>query len=370
MLKMITKKEIDSNISSFRSDANSLKSDISSLKIEDIIDIDLLQKFQDNFAESMDIASVTVDMDGNPVTKPSSYTDFCLKLTQSTDIGTRRCAESHKIGGLEATRTGKPYVYTCHAGLIDFAAPILVADQQIGTILGGQILTSAPEESIYKKNAKEIGIDENKYLEAVGRVKITTKKNITAAAEVLYIIINALSKIGYEELQLKKTSQVLSDNLDQISAIMEELSASSVNVSNNQHSLNKEIINIKNISMEINSILDSIKSIADETKMLGLNAAIEAARAGDMGRGFGVVATEIRKLSENSKNTAIKISDLTKKIEESVDKTVETSNSTLETTEQQTSAIEETNANLQEVISISDKLNDLATSNIDRFKRQ
>ncbi|BAH06209.1 hypothetical protein CKR_1158 [Clostridium kluyveri NBRC 12016] len=168
---------------------------------------------------------------------------------------------------------------------------------------------------------------------------------------------------------MKKTSQVLSDNLNQISAIMEELSASSVNVSNNQHSLNKEIINIKNISTEINSILDSIKSIADETKMLGLNAAIEAARAGDMGRGFGVVATEIRKLSENSKNTAMKISDLTKKIEESVDKTVETSNSTLETTEQQTSAIEETNANLQEVISISDKLNNLATSNMDRFKR-
>ncbi|MFL0196519.1 PocR ligand-binding domain-containing protein [Clostridium sp. WILCCON 0269] len=368
MLKTITKNKTGSDASSFKSNENLLESDVSSIKIKDIIDIDLLQKFQDNFAESMNIASVTVDMDGNPVTKPSSYTDFCLRLTQSTDIGTRRCAESHKRGGLEATRTGKPYVYTCHAGLIDFAAPILVAGKQIGTILGGQILTSTPEESIYKKNAKEIGIDENKYLEAVAKVKITTRKNITAAAEVLYIIINALSKIGYEELQLKKTSQILSDNLNQISAIMEELSASSINVSNNQHCLNKEIINIKNMSIEINSILDSIKSIADETKMLGLNAAIEAARAGDMGRGFGVVAKEIRKLSENSKSTAMKISDLTKKIEESVDKTVETSTSTLETTEQQTSAIEETNANLQEVILISDKLNNLATSNTARFK--
>ena len=49
---------------------------IDSLEIKDVIDINLLQTFQDNFAESMDIASVTVDKSGNPVTNPSSYTSF------------------------------------------------------------------------------------------------------------------------------------------------------------------------------------------------------------------------------------------------------------------------------------------------------
>ncbi|APM40736.1 PocR ligand-binding domain-containing protein [Clostridium kluyveri] len=341
--------------------SNHIHDDISSLKIENVIDINLLQKFQDNFAESLNIASVTVDMDGNPVTNPSSYTNFCLSLTQSTDMGTRRCAESHKKGGIEAARTGKPYVYTCHAGLIDFAVPILIEDIQIGSILGGQILTSPPKESIYKNTAKEIGVDETRYLQAVNEVNIITEKNIQAAAEVLYVISNALSKIGYQELRLKNTSEILFDNLNQVSAIMEELSASSINVTDNQHALNKEIINIKDISSEINSILDGIKSIADQTKMLGLNAAIEAARAGDSGRGFGVVATEIRKLSQNSKDTAMKISELTKKIQDSVEKTVESSNSTLHTTQQQTSAIQETNANLQEITSIADHLNKLTS---------
>ncbi|WP_368489795.1 PocR ligand-binding domain-containing protein [Clostridium sp. BJN0013] len=340
---------------------NHIYDDVSSLKIQDIIDIELLQKFQDNFAESINIASVTVDMDGNPVTNPSSYTNFCLNLTQSTDMGTRRCAESHRKGGIEAARTGKPYIYTCHAGLIDFAVPILVEDIQIGSILGGQILTSAPEESLYRNTAKELGIDEAKYLQAVNEVNISTEKNIRAAAEVLYVISNALSKIGYQELKLKNTSETLFDNLNQVSAIMEELSASSINVTDNQHVLNKEIINIKDISLEINSILDGIKSIADQTKMLGLNAAIEAARAGDSGRGFGVVATEIRKLSQNSKDTAVKISELTKKIQDSVEKTVESSNSTLQTTQQQTSAIQETNANLQEITLIADHLNKLTS---------
>lgn len=334
--------------------------DLNSLEIKDLIDIDLLQRFQDNFAESMDIASVTVDINGTPVTKPSSYTSFCMDFTHSTRIGDDRCAESHKRGGEEAARTGKPYVYTCHAGLIDFAAPIIVDGKQIGTILGGQILTSSPDEAIYRKTAKEIGVSEDGYISAVNKVKVTTEKNIRAAAEVLYIVANSLSRIGYEELKLKNTSQVLSESFSQISATMEELAAGSVNVTNNQHALSEEIINVKKISIEINSILDSIKSIADQTKMLGLNAAIEAARAGDAGRGFGVVATEIRKLSENSKNTALKIAELTNKIQDSVDKTVETSNSTLETTEQQSAAIEEVNASLQEVAVISGELTRLA----------
>ncbi|NMM62608.1 chemotaxis protein [Clostridium sp. P21] len=346
MIKMINGNDVDLNL----------------IEVKDVINVDLLQKFQDNFAESMDIASITVDINGNPVTKPSSYTDFCMKFTQSTKIGNDRCAKSHKRGGEEAARTGRPCVYTCHAGLVDFAAPIIVEGRQIGTILGGQILTSKQNESKYRQTANEIGVNEDGYVEAVNKIKITTEKSVNAAAEVLYVIANALSKIGYEELKIKNMSQVLSDNFNQISATMEELSASAVNVTNNQHTLSEEIINVKDVSMEINTILDSIKSIADQTKMLGLNASIEAARAGEAGRGFGVVAKEIGNLSQNSKETALKISNLTGKIQKSVDKTTESSTATLETTEQQSAAIEEVTANLQQVTELTDTLNRLVNS--------
>ncbi|MCB2360041.1 PocR ligand-binding domain-containing protein [Clostridium estertheticum] len=336
--------------------------DVTVLEIKDVIDIKLLQTFQDNFATSMSMASVTVDKSGTPITKPSSYTSFCMDFTHSTKIGDDRCAASHKKGGEEATRTRKPYIYTCHAGLIDFAAPILVGDYQIGTILGGQILTSPPEESVFRKTATEIGVNEEGYINAVNKVALTNEKKVTAAAEVLYLVANSLAQAGYEKLKLSNMSQTLSDNFSQISATMEELSASSITVTNNQQHLSDEIINVKAISIDINTILDSIKSIATQTKMLGLNAAIEAARAGDAGRGFGVVATEIRSLSENSKETAVKILALTTKIQESVDKTIETSHATLETTEQQSAAIQEVTSNLMEVTTLSDALNEMANS--------
>lgn len=331
--------------------------DIDVLEIKDVIDIKTLQMFQDNFAIGMNIASVTVDKNGAPVTEESSYTKFCMDFTHSTKVGDDRCAESHRKAGEVAAQTGKPYVFTCHAGLIDFAAPIMVEGHLLGTILGGQILTSDPGEEKFRKTAIEIGVDPQGYVNASKDVYKTEEKNVTAAAEVLYIVTNALSKTGYEQLRLSHMSQELSENVTQIAATMEELTASSVEVTSNQHSLSEEILNVKKVSNEINSILDSIKSIADETKMLGLNAAIEAARVGEAGRGFGVVATEIRTLSMNSKDTAIKIEELTKSIEVSVDSTIKTSNATLLTTEQQTAAIEEATASIMEMTILADNLN-------------
>ncbi len=76
-------------------------------------------------------------------------------------------------------------------------------------------------------------------------------------------------------------------------------------------------------STEIGSIVDVITSIAEQTNLLSLNAAIEAARAGESGRGFSVVAEEVRKLADGSAKAAERIADLVKDVQTETSKAVE-----------------------------------------------
>ncbi|HBK54199.1 MAG TPA: chemotaxis protein, partial [Syntrophomonas wolfei] len=109
-------------------------------------------------------------------------------------------------------------------------------------------------------------------------------------------------------------------------------------------------------------VLSFTKDVANQTKMLGMNAAIEAARAGDLGKGFGVVAGEIRKLSDQSKQTADEIGQLTRAIEIRIKDAVEASQGTVMQSQEQAAATQEVTATVMEMSEVAEKLATLAKS--------
>lgn len=161
-------------------------------------------------------------------------------------------------------------------------------------------------------------------------------------------------------VKLRTVSTNLDKGLGEIAAVLQQLAASASQITTNEQELHGNVKEIFSLSEEINQVLGFIKQIADETKMLGLNAAIEAARAGDAGRGFGVVAEEIRKLSDQSKDTVVQIRHLTDNIKNKLTETTNNSELTLRSSEEQAAATQEITASIEEITSMAEELERMA----------
>jgi len=92
------------------------------------------------------------------------------------------------------------------------------------------------------------------------------------------------------------------------------------------HLMATKIVELNQHAQEIASISELVNHLGNQTNMLALNAAVEAVRAGEYGRGFGVVATEIRKLADQSRESAVKINGLVHEIQGAIADTVTLAN--------------------------------------------
>jgi len=160
--------------------------------------------------------------------------------------------------------------------------------------------------------------------------------------------------------KISNLANTLSESLTQMSSNVVDMATTFQQINETNTSIENFIQETKESSKKTDEVLTFIEGIAKQTNLLGLNAAIESARAGEYGKGFGVVSSEIRNLSNSTKESINQINGILNSIQNSINEIYERFERSNNLLENQTAGLQEITATIEELTSNAILLNEFA----------
>ncbi|WP_320820096.1 methyl-accepting chemotaxis protein [Thalassolituus sp.] len=224
---------------------------------------------------------------------------------------------------------------------------------QLRDAFNGMVQNIRATLTAVRDSSSSVSSNVNQVEEIANRSRLAVANQLEQTSQVSVIISEvakgaaAVTNLAAEAETAALEGQKKSDQAGQVvTRVMDEVRRLSDEMANSMEAVNRLAEN----SSSISSILETIKGIAEQTNLLALNAAIEAARAGEQGRGFAVVADEVRTLASRTQGSAREIegliSDVQKNIVSAVD-TMQVNRNMVDTTVKNSAQVSTTLAEIQ-----------------------
>ena len=174
--------------------------DSEDISIEELFSVEDLQRLQDSFAQATGVASLITLPNGLPITKPSNFCELCSGLIRNSEKGLANCMHSDAVIGRENFKG--PTIKSClSGGLIDAGASITLGGKHLANWLIGQVKNETVDESKILDYALDIGVDPEKFREALAKVPVMSPERFNDIAQFLFQIANELSLKAYQNIQ-------------------------------------------------------------------------------------------------------------------------------------------------------------------------
>jgi len=217
------------------------------------------------------------------------------------------------------------------SGMVDISGKdemgeVLGAVQSAKILLGSIIDQIKSVSDDIESRSKQLS-ETMQHVSHSSQVQSDSANSMAAAVEEMTVSIDQVAANAGEVSRISEKSKTLAADGAQI---VQQVVTDMASISSAVENVSQTIQQLGEKSNQIQYIVTAIKEISDQTNLLALNAAIEAARAGEQGRGFAVVADEVRKLAEKTGKSAHEISEMVEEIRNGTQAAVDEMHATVE----------------------------------------